>query len=423
MRKELVLEMPELHPMQQEVWQDTTRHKVLACGRRWGKTLFGATIILQGLFAEQLWFWVAPTYSVSRIAFKLVKALLSPVLHMVEVREAEGVIRYRRGEIAFRSGDRPDNLRGVGLHGVVIDEAAYVAEELWTQVLRPALADKQGRAVFLSSPRRQGDWFHNLYLEGQRIEQREIRSWQLPSWTNPYLPADEIAKARQDMPSIDFAREFGAEFVSASSARIKPHWLQKVNVGDVPELGGTISIGVDLAISTKTNADYTALVVVRRVPSGALYVLDTIRERLPFDGVLNLIKRVSEKWKPFVVAIEQVQFQAAVVQELHRTTSLPVIAIKPEGDKLSRFLPLEVRYEQQKVYHTLGVTRDFESELTAFPDSTHDDMIDAFSYAWLGLARITISSLGTTNHNVSPRHKYFSGAKNGKRNRLSGYYK
>jgi predicted phage terminase large subunit-like protein len=139
--------------------------------------------------------------------------------------------------------------------------------------------------------------------------------------------------------------------------------------------------------------------------------------------VLNLIKRVSEKWKPFVVAIEQVQFQAAVVQELHRTTSLPVIAIKPEGDKLSRFLPLEVRYEQQKVYHTLGVTRDFESELTAFPDSTHDDMIDAFSYAWLGLARITISSLGTTNHNVSPRHKYFSGAKNGKRNRLSGYYK
>ena len=142
-------------------------------------------------------------------------------------------------------------------------------------------------------------------------------------------------------------------------------------------------MGVDLAISTKDHADWTAAAVLARANDGTVWVLAVERLRATFHQVLGFIGAMAEQWHPRTVGVEAVQFQAAAVQELLRTTTLPVRAVHPgQRDKLTRFQPLEARYEQGLVRHAPGLPPDFERELLGFPVAEHDDQVDALSCAW-----------------------------------------
>ncbi len=98
---------------------------------------------------------------------------------------------------------------------------------------------------------------------------------------------------------------------------------------------------------------------------------------------------MADRWHPTAIGVEVVQYQAAVVQELLRTTTLPVREVRPDRDKVTRFQPLEARYEQGLVRHTPDLDPAFERELLGFPVGEHDDQVDALSCAWtvLGAAR------------------------------------
>jgi predicted phage terminase large subunit-like protein len=94
---------------------------------------------------------------------------------------------------------------------------------------------------------------------------------------------------------------------------------------------------------------------------------------------------MAEKWNPATIRIEEVQFQAAVVQELLRTTTLPVKGAPCDKDKLTRFQPVAARYEQHLIYHAIGLPGYFEDELLSFPVGLNDDMADAEVHAFNGL--------------------------------------
>jgi predicted phage terminase large subunit-like protein len=143
-----------------------------------------------------------------------------------------------------------------------------------------------------------------------------------------------------------------------------------------------IGMGVDLAISKSDTADYTAIAVVGYdKDSGRRYVLDMWRGKVGFHDVIQTISLLSTKWSPSRINIEAVQYQVAVVQELLRKTSLPVKAVKPDRDKVTRFHGLLARYEQLLVTHVRGLEPSFEQELLSFPEGNHDDMVDALVYA------------------------------------------
>lgn len=421
--KQLTIQGPSLHSKQAEIFAHPARYKVLACGRRWGKTRMGVAVAIDQLLKAHKTMWVAPTHAVSRLAWAACKAALRPLISqgMVEVREAEKILRSGLGEVIFKSAEKGNNLRGDGLDMIIFDEAAYLdGDEVWHEVLRPSLAERKGRAIFMCSPRREQDWFHRLYLKGQDQAEPDYQSWQLPSWTNPFLDPTEIEAARQDMSQTDYRREFGAEFVSAEGALIRPEWVKHAPL-DEAALGGAVAMGVDLAVSTKDHSDYTAIVVLRRAADGRVYVVAAQRARLPFHEVLGFIQRMARAHSPQIIAVEQVQYQAAVVQELHRLTTLPVVPIKPEGDKVSRFSGLQARYEQGLVYHCAGLPRDFESEVLSFPDAPHDDQVDAMSYAWIGLARLSQQVLYRGTSISASRPTPFGQPVARSKGRLSGY--
>lgn len=380
----LTITLPKLHPRQAEVARHPARFRVLVCGRRWGKTRLGVVLALESALGGGRVWWVAPIYAQSLIAWRL----LVPMARQIPgatVRESEHSIRLPGGgEVWCKSADNPDSLRGEGLDLLVMDEADFVAESVWTEALRATLSDRRGRALFISSPRVEGGWFHRLFLDGQKAA-GEVASWRFPSDTNPHLHPDEIDAARASMPSIVFRREFGAEFVSAAGARVQRAWIRTGS--PPPDL--EVVIGVDLAISQRDGADWTAAAVLGRAPDGTLWVLAVERVRASFHQVLGFITAMADRWHPTAIGVEVVQYQAAVVQELLRTTTLPVREVRPDRDKVTRFQPLEARYEQGLVRHTPDLDPAFERELLGFPVGEHDDQVDALSCAWtvLGAAR------------------------------------
>lgn len=143
-----------------------------------------------------------------------------------------------------------------------------------------------------------------------------------------------------------------------------------------------VTLGVDLAISEKENADYTSIVATAKDTYGKIYQKDAIKDRLSFQGVIDMIMLMAQKHQPSAIAIEVVQYQAAVVQELMRTTSLPIVPIRPDRDKLTRFYPLLLRYENGMVYHDDGLPRWFEEDLLMFPADGRDTS-DAAAYAFM----------------------------------------
>jgi predicted phage terminase large subunit-like protein len=383
---------PDLHPLQRQVRDSTARYRVISAGRRWGKTRLAAILCVQEALARSRVFWIAPTYKIAEVGWRELKGLARQFKATIREQDKRVTFRQSFGWIQVRSADDPQSLRGEGLNFVVFDEAAYTKEEAWTEAIRPALADRQGRALFISSPHGK-NWFSRIWDYG-RFGVAGWQSWQYPTASNPFIPAAEIEAARREMFGLTFRQEFMAEFVDAAGSILRREWLKTGEPAGTP----TVVLGVDLALSTQASADYTACIALSRDGAGTIYIRDAQRIRAPFHQVLQFIQQMAAKWNPAIIAIESVQYQAAVVQELLRTTRLPVRGVRPDKDKLTRFLPLAARYEQGLVKHAPGLPGWFEDELLSFAVGEHDDGVDSASLAFRALA---LASGGPVTLNVA----------------------
>lgn len=379
---EIVLTLPRPHRSQRIILDEARRWNVVACGRRFGKTTLGGNLLADPVLREgKSVAWFAPTYRLLEEAYNDHRRIYQPVVTRAVQTPAPRIELITGAAIDYWTLDDPSTVaRGRKYKRVVIDEAAMARhlEIAWTEAIRPTLTDWAGDAFFLSTPKG-GNYFKVLW--DLAADGGDWARWQMPTSSNPYIPGLEIEAARDSMPSIAFRQEYLAEFVDAAGARIKREWIR---TGTAPD-GLDCSIGVDLAISTKAEADYTAAVVLSRGDDGMIYIRDAARIRAPFDGVLRFVEQMSAKWSPTSIGIEQVQYQAAVVQELLRRTKLPVRGIRPDRDKVTRFGPLEARYEQGLVVHASDLPAWFTDELLSFPVGRHDDCVDATAYAWLAL--------------------------------------
>jgi len=371
------LVLPRPHAAQRQILAEARRYNVLACGRRFGKTTLGGNLIADPTLREYKPVgWFAPTYRLLEEAYNDHKRIYQPVIaRSIHSRRIE---LLNGAAIDYWTLDDPATVaRGRKYKRVIIDEAAMARhlEQAWTEAIRPTLTDYRGDAFFLSTPK--GRNYFSVLHELAADDPLWAR-WQMPTTANPWIDPNEVAAAAASLPSIAYRQEYLAEFVDAAGARIRREWLRH---GEAPD-GLPCTIGVDLAISTKSEADWTAAVVMSRGEGGTIYVRDAARIRAPFDGVLRFVQDMAAKWKPTLIGIEQVQYQVAVVQELLRTTRLPVRGIRPDRDKVTRFASMEVRYEQGLVVHCSGLPNWYEDELLSFPVGHHDDAVDATAYAF-----------------------------------------
>lgn len=251
---EAVVRLPRLHGGQVEVRDGAARYNVLMCGRRWGKTVFGVERIADAALRGQSTAWFAPTYKYLAEVWRELVRRLRPVI--VESNKTERRIELSTGGvIECWTLDDPDAARGRAYHLVIIDEAAKVRDlgEAWQAAIRPALADYQGAAWFLSTPRGR-DFFHSLFVRGQQGD-NGWKSWRMPTSTNPHIDDGEIEAARLELPSHIYEQEFEAVPADQQSS---PFGLDNIRraMRDGPTSGRPVCYGVDLAKSS----DHTVIV-------------------------------------------------------------------------------------------------------------------------------------------------------------------
>lgn len=215
--------MLEVTKDQLGIINDPSRFKVIVAGRRWGKThqaLFDL-LINENHGAWKLgkmenWF-VSPTYRQSKlIAWTILKEIVFEYPQYVKQKnEAELWIEFINGSrISLKGADNEDSLRGVGLNHVVLDEFAFMRKEAWTEVIRPALSDKRGSAMFIGTP--DGfNYFYELFNKG-KAKQDGFNSWFFKSIDSPFIDPLEIESARKELDERTFRQEYEASFETAT---------------------------------------------------------------------------------------------------------------------------------------------------------------------------------------------------------------
>lgn len=200
---------------------DSARFKVFCCGRRWGKSLSAARWILashRGLLVPNTRGWVVSlTYDLTNKIMREIYRDVVMTLGKKPIINQQGgpiVLSFPWGStIEGKSSEIPHSLIGEGLDYLVFDEAAKSKQKIWEMYLRPTLTDREGVALFISTPVGY-NFFYDLYKRGQDPAFPDWKSWKSPSWDNPHLSAADIEEAKNTMSPETFAQEYGADFTT-----------------------------------------------------------------------------------------------------------------------------------------------------------------------------------------------------------------
>lgn len=386
----------KLLPWQQEVWNDQSRFKVIAAGRRTGKSRLAAWyLIVEALQSEKGHVWyVAPTQQQARdIMWQQLLELAHPVITGSHVNNMQ--IKLVNGStISLKGADRPETMRGVALKFLVLDEYADIKPQVFEQILRPALADLKGRAVFIGTPKGRNH-FYDIYKQGQK-EEKDWKSWHFTSLDNPLLDPEEVEVAKNSMSSFAFRQEFMASFEAPQSDLFKEEWIKICEEEEEPDTG-EYYIAVDLAgfedvakssSSKKKHLDQTAIAIVKVTEDG-WWVERIDYGRWDIKETSERILRHAKKYSVSIVGIERGALKNAVLpymQELMLKLQVyPRIVDLTHGNKkkTDRIVwSLQGRFEHGQIKLKEGEwNREFVDELLNFPTpNVHDDLLDALSY-------------------------------------------
>jgi len=220
------------------------------------------------------------------------------------------------GMLEFWSLDNPDVARGRRYRRVVVDEAAMVPNlmDAWQYAIRPTLADFNGDAWFLSTPKgRNGFW--QLWQRGQDEAFADWRSWQMPSSVNPHLSQSELDEMRATLPERVYRQEIDATFIEdgggvfrrvVEAATAEPH----VRAKD----GHVYIMGVDLA----RKVDFTVLVILDiSVTPYELVAIDRFNQ-VDWQTQIGRIKAMAARFRVEQVIVDQTGVGDPIVEQLRR---------------------------------------------------------------------------------------------------------
>jgi predicted phage terminase large subunit-like protein len=381
----------ELLPWQEAVMQSDARFKVIAAGRRTGKSYLAAiSLILKALDEKDgKTFYVAPTQGQARdVMWHTIFDIAGDIIERSHINNLE--ITLAGGNTIYLKGaDRPDTLRGVSLKHLVLDEYAFMKPDVWEAILRPALADKKGSMLAIGTPEGRNH-FYDMYVGSQ--DWPDWDSFHYTSFDNPLVDPAEIEHARQTLPAFAFQQEFMASFDARTSGNFNPddfHYYEKAKEE------GQNYIAIDLAGFKQTGQrkakkrDNSAIACVTVTNSGNWYVEEIIYGQWSLEETVNRIFSAVEKYRPYRIGIERGIAQQAVMSPLQdvmrRTSRMFHVELLTHGNqnKENRILwALAGRFENGLIKLKKGDWNDaFVDEAANFPSRlVHDDLLDALSY-------------------------------------------
>lgn len=303
-KRTVALELPQLRTDQWGIVAHPAKIKVLAMGRRWGKSVVGQVIAVTTAHGGGRVAWCTPTYRNARPLWRLVKKALAPLAAagLCTIREGERTVEFANGGfLALYSMDNPDSIRGENFHLVIVDEAAMISEEAWTDCIQPVLADNDGDCILISTPKGR-NWFYREWMHALRhMREGGLRfaAFRANSRSNP-SPNIQRAfdQARERSSERTFLQEWCAQFI---------------------EDGGLVFRGVGKVARARKKRPYVGRFAFgldwgKSKDSTSITVIDIERRRIVDWDCFNQIgwslqrgrvRAMFDKWQPELILAEE----------------------------------------------------------------------------------------------------------------------
>ena len=196
------------------------RFSVYALHRRAGKTQLGCMELINAAIKTEkelaMFVYVAPFLRQAKaIAWARLKSIVEPLRRtsVIDINEGELSVRFKHNGAIIRlfGGDNPDAMRGLRLDGIVMDEVSQLKNELWIDIVQPALSDRLGWAIFIGTP--SGiNLFSELYYKA--IDEDDWTAARYTVYDTDSLHPNEVTRLKRDMSETSFAREYLCDFTA-----------------------------------------------------------------------------------------------------------------------------------------------------------------------------------------------------------------
>jgi len=382
----------DLHPAQLQIFHSKKRFKIVAAGRRFGKSYLSAWLLLINAIQSESKdvFYVAPTFQQGKdIMWSLLKELGQDLIAAAHENTATLTLINGR-KIYIKGSDRPDTLRGNAASFLVLDEYSSMKPVVWEQILRPVLADVRGSCLMISTPAGKNH-FYDTYKDA--LEDDDWDAFQFNSTDNPFLPEDEVEAARKNMSSMAFRQEFEASFETGSGGIFDEKWFK---VDDEPEEGNYV-IAVDPAgyeaIEKERNLkrsrlDETAIAIVK-IDRDKWWVKDIMHGRWNIKDTAKKILKSAILVEATTVGIETGALRNAILPYLEdemRTEGqwVSIAELRHGGKKKNDRITWALQGRMEHGQITFNPDKDwkaFTNQMMDFPNRlAHDDLLDALAY-------------------------------------------
>ena len=398
----------ELTPNQLRIFETIARRKYprnqAITYTQYGKTNTVALAVLTRIsFFPEKWAIVAPDQKRAKILIeKIITHIFDNELttRKFQISEGESLERIRRersknrltfntgsgiGEVfivsaqaRFRKEDAGNALMGFGAPNLIEEEASLIPNEIHAKAIRMIGGHKDNFLIKIGNPFKRNHF---------------LKSWENPKYRKVFvdweigvkekrITREHIEEYKEEMPEYLFDILYECKFPPEEGLlRWRPEY-EKIGSIDLKEFQ-VFSIGTDLAISEKTEADECAWVAAGLGKDGKIYIISSDHGHWePDDSYQRFTNQYKfyDKVKTVILGIEDVAYQRAAIFELGKRYGVPAYAVKRVKDKVSRVLSIQPYFQNGQIVFFPG-NDDLLKQLKGFGVENNDDLVDGFEMA------------------------------------------
>ncbi len=391
--------------MQEKVFNDPHQFVIFCKGRRCGGTNGAALIAIRNLLQGKNVLWV-DTIQLNLSGYY--KKFFIPILNKINPlywkwmesrKELTIKVNGIESKLCMRSAQKPEGLEGFAYDIIILNETGIILQKdyLWYNAISPMVMDYRAKCFFIGTPKGKFSRFtgkehiyYTFYKRGldESPEWKDWVSYTASSYDNELLPKEEIDRYVADTPPFIRDQEVYAKFMDLTNECIfKPEWFRDIKKDSINEKFEQVIMSLDTAYKTGDENDFSVAQVWGKIKSN-FYLLDCLIDKLTFPDLVVQIKKLYDQYMPDQVLIEDKASGQSLIQELQVKTTMPIVAIKVDKDKVTRAAAISPYVEQGKVffvYHNNGYKPDWantvKDQAALFPFGEYDDCVDAMSQA------------------------------------------
>lgn len=395
MQLNLTIKLPQLYPLQEEIVRSPAKRKVIVAGRRAGKTEVTGTDAIDdpynvgGLLQGKKVLLLSASQDQADIYWKRITSWLQPIMSYCYKNDTKRLIEFGTGAIKVKTASDADALKGFDADKITLDECAILSASVWFEAVAPMLADRDGTATFISTPKRK-NWFYLLFEKAKADTTGRWAWWNFPSMANPYLSKVALDELASDMTADMYRQEILAEFLE-SGGEVFRKIKERATAQRQNAYTGDFIFGID----TAQKHDYTVISVIDRAKR-TLVDMDRFNQ-MEWAVYHGRIIALYEKWRPRKIVFETngagqqfetLQREGLPVEEFQTTSIskaqiIESLALAFERDEITilddGILTGELSAYERKVSAVTG-----RSSYSA-PEGLHDDCVMALALAWYGV--------------------------------------